>query len=73
MSVYRRGAFYQELSFAGLGRAKAWEMLHDPKITGQLNTESYMQLCRDAGYSENAVQKAGNRWANKRLDAGLEQ
>jgi hypothetical protein len=47
-------------------------MLSDPKVVGNLKSEAYMDLCRDAGYSEDAVQKAGNMWANKRLDAGLE-
>jgi hypothetical protein len=66
------GAFRDELLFAGLQTAKAWEMLHDPKVTGHLKTDDYMQLCRDAGYGEDAVQKAGTAWANKRLDAKLE-
>ncbi len=52
--------------------AKAWEMLHDPTVCGKLDTKSYMQLCRDAGYGEDAVQKAGTAWMNKRLDGGLE-
>ena len=57
--------------FAGLNIAKAWEMLHDPTVCGKLNTEAYMNLCRDAGYGEDAVQKAGTAWKNKRLDANL--
>lgn len=43
-------------------------MLNGGKI-GHLNTEQYMQLCRDAGYDEGSVQKAGTAWANKILDA----
>ncbi len=72
MSEFGKGAFREETLFAGLHIAKAWEMLHDPKVTGSLNTDQYMSLCRDAGYGEEAVQKAGTMWANKRLDAGLE-
>ena len=58
--------------FAGLKIAKAWEMLHDPEIVKHMNTEGYMSLHRDAGYSEDEVQRAGNAWANMRLDKGLE-
>lgn len=46
-------------------------MLHSTEI-GHLNTEQYMQLCRDAGYGEDAVQKAGTQWCNQRLDQNLE-
>lgn len=46
-------------------------MLHDPTVCGNLPTESYMNLCRQAGYGEDAVQQAATEWANKRLDAGL--
>lgn len=72
MNEFGTGAFREELSFAGLQVAKAWEMLHDPKVSGNLKTEQYMQLCRDAGYGEDAVQKAGTAWMNKRLDLDLE-
>ena len=68
MTEFGRGAFWEELSFAGLRIAKAWEMLNGGKI-GHLNVEQYMQLCRDAGYDEGSVQKAGTAWANKILDA----
>lgn len=47
-------------------------MLHDPNVVKHMTTSSYMQLYRDAGYSEAEVQRAGNAWANARLDAGLE-
>ncbi len=55
--------------YAGLQIAKAWELLNSGKI-GHLDTNAYMELCRAAGYSEAVVQKAGNEWANRRLDAG---
>lgn len=58
--------------FAGTKTAKAWAMLHDPTVAKNLKTEAYMNLCRDAGYREDAVQKAGTQWANMRLDRGLE-
>ena len=47
-------------------------MLHDPEITRDLNTEAYMGLVKAAGYSENEAQRAGNEWANRRLDRGLD-
>lgn len=47
-------------------------MLHNPEIVKHLNSAAYMALHRDAGYFESDVQKAGNIWANKRLDAGLD-
>jgi len=68
VTEFGRGAFWEELLFAGLRIAKAWEMLNGGKI-GHLNAEQYMHLCRDAGYEEVAVQKAGTAWANKILDA----
>lgn len=71
MSEFGNGTFREELLFGGLQTFKAWEMLNSNGV-GSLNTESYMQLCRDAGYSEDAVQKAGTAWANRRLDKNLE-
>ena len=72
MTEFGDGAFRDELLMVGLKIAKAWDMLHDPKVTGNMKTVPYMQLCRDAGYGEDAVQKAGNEWANMRLDRNLE-
>ena len=66
------GVFRDELAQWCHRTAKAWDMLHDPKITERMNTESYMELVRAAGYDEDAVQKAAKDWANKRLDAGLD-
>ncbi len=43
-------------------------MLHDPSVVRKLDPNSYMQLHRDAGYTEEEVQKAGNAWANRALD-----
>lgn len=60
------------LMYSGIKLARAWDMLHDPEVVKHLNSGAYMALHRDAGYSEEDAQKAGNMWANKRLDAGLE-
>lgn len=57
---------------AGLKIAKAWDTLHSLELTvDRINTAGYMQLCKDAGYSEDAVQRAGNGWMNARLDRKL--
>lgn len=47
-------------------------MIHNPEVVKHLNSQAFMALYRDAGYSEADAQKAGNMWANKRLDVGLE-
>lgn len=72
MTEFGRGAFFEELAFAGLKVAKAWDMLHDPEVTKHMKSADYMNLCRDAGYAEEEVQRAGNQWANMRLDRDLE-
>ncbi len=72
MTEFGCGAFRSDLMYAGLKVAKAWTMLHDVDTVKHLNTEAIMQLHRDAGYSEDAVQDAGNKWYNMRLDKGLE-
>lgn len=48
-------------------------MLHDPNVGGKLNAEQFLELCKDAGYSEEQAQKAATRRANQRLDQGLPQ
>jgi hypothetical protein len=52
----------------GLDIAKAWELMHDPQVAGNLDTEQYMELCKQAGYTEAETQKAGTRWAAARLE-----
>lgn len=53
-----------------LSVAKAWERLHSPDISG-MDTENYLQLCKDAGYSEEVSQKAACNWGLQRLRADL--
>lgn len=72
MTEFGSGEFRLNLMYSGLKLAKAWAMLHDPEVVKHLDTAAYMSLHRDAGYSEDSVQKAGNMWANRRMDAGLE-
>ena len=59
--------------FGALQTAKAWEMLHDPNVGGKLNADQFLELCKEAGYSEEQAQKAATRRANQRLDQGLPQ
>lgn len=72
MSEVGAGEFRRQLLYSGVKLARAWDMLHDHEVVKHLNAAAYMQLHRDAGYCEADVQRAGNIWANKRLDAGLE-
>lgn len=46
--------------------------MHDPNIGGAMRAEDYLQLCRDAGYTEEEAQKAATERANKRMDKELE-
>lgn len=71
MTEFGDGEFRRDLLYRGLKLARAWSMLHDPEVVKHMDTEAYMALHRDAGYSEAEVQRAGTLWANKRLDAGL--
>jgi hypothetical protein len=71
VTEYGAGTFREELAFAGLKIVQAWELLNGGQI-GHLEAEAYMNLCRDAGYGEDAVQKAGTAWANRKLDAKLQ-
>ncbi len=54
-----------------LDRAHAWEYLHDPKISGRLDAEGLLELCRQAGFSESEAQRAANQRANERLSREL--
>lgn len=61
------GIFGEEVMFDLLTVAKAYEMLHSPEITKNLNAESYLELCQAAGYGEEASKKAACEWGLKRL------
>jgi len=65
------GPFAEMLLEDLLGTARAWEMLHDPEVTGGLDTEAYLGLCLAAGYSQTASQKAAKEWGLKRLRRNL--
>jgi hypothetical protein len=51
----------------GMESLQAWKMLNNPDVVGRLNTEEYLQLCLDAGYSQAESEKAASAWALKRL------
>ena len=54
----------------GLGeQVLAYRMLHDPQIGGQAGAEQVLELCKAAGYCEDAAQKAARQRADQRLDA----
>jgi hypothetical protein len=64
--------FEESVLFAALEKeVSAWDILHDPKASGELNAEQVLELCIQAGYGEEAAQKAAVRRANQRLDRDL--
>ncbi len=64
------GQFAREVLDDGLAIQQAWRIMHDPEIAANLDTEQYMRLCKEAGYTERQSQKAGTRWAAARLEKG---
>jgi len=46
---------------------RAWELLNDPQHAGGLNAEGILELCKAAGYSEEASQQAAKERALARL------
>ena len=63
--------FEEDLLFGCLEQVQAWEMLHNPQVVGTLNTEEFFELCKTAGYSKQAAQKAASAWAWKRMQKEL--
>lgn len=63
--------FTEDVLFGALRTAKAWEMVNDPKATSEMDSEGLLELCKAAGYSEDASQKAATDRANARMDRGL--
>jgi hypothetical protein len=57
--------------FACLEQATAWRMLHDPQVSGQLTSEAYFNLCKDAGYSKDAAKKMAKDRAWQRMQQDL--
>lgn len=55
-----------------LQTGRAYDMLHDPNVGGSLKSDDFLSLCRRAGYSEEAAQKAATERANQRLDRNME-
>lgn len=55
----------------GMGYIQAWKMLNDPDVVGHLDMEEYKKLCLDAGYSEEASEKAAADWGLRRLRKDL--
>lgn len=50
----------------------AYNLLHDRQVGGTLNAEAILDLCRKAGYSESAAQKAASRRAESRMNRDQE-
>lgn len=47
----------------------AWEALNDRSLS--LRADDVLKLCLEAGYTEDAAQRAATAQANSRLDQGL--
>lgn len=54
-----------------LETAIAWNHLHDPKVSAELNAEGILDLAKAAGYSEEAAQKMAAIRGFKRLEHNL--
>ncbi len=57
--------------FDALEAVTAWRVLHDPKASGEMDADGILELCKQAGYSEEASQKAAEARANARMDRDL--
>jgi hypothetical protein len=66
------GAFAMLLMEDGQKYINSWKLLHNPEVVGNLNMEEYLDLCLDAGYSQEASQRAAKDWGLKRLRKGVE-
>ena len=64
-------AFESDLLFDLAQQAVSWKMLHDPQTGGQMAADQILELCRAAGYTEEASQMAASKRADQRLDSGL--
>lgn len=54
-----------------LPAVRAHRLLHDPEMYSRMNAEGVYQACIDAGYSEEAAQKAGTKRAQERAEQDL--
>lgn len=52
-------------------KIQAWERLNNPEYSSKLSMEAFYELLLEAGYSEEAAQKAANERGWSRLDAGV--
>ncbi len=55
----------------GMIQARAWDRLHTPNDSGTLDSEGLLNLAKEAGFTEEAAQKAATARANARMDQNL--
>ncbi|MBX9682123.1 MAG: hypothetical protein K2X38_25475 [Gemmataceae bacterium] len=67
----RDGQFAQDVLWDCLHGAKAWESLHDPQVTQNLDMEGMLNLCLAAGYGQEASEKTAREWGLKRMSKDL--
>lgn len=63
--------FEADILFDLARQVQAYRMLHDPQVGGQFGPNEILGLCREAGYGEEAAQKAASERGKQRLDQGL--
>jgi hypothetical protein len=45
----------------------AWERLNDPHLRSEMDQDTFAELCKEAGYSEEAIAQAVKERAYQRL------
>ncbi len=63
--------FESKVLFRLANKVQSWRLLHDPQASGQMDPGQILELCKSAGYTEEASQKAATMRADQRLDHGV--
>ena len=54
-----------------LEEIRAWELLHDPNVGGQMDADTFYEWCKLAGYNEDASKRAMKQRALERMRKDL--
>ncbi len=54
-----------------LEQAETWRLLHNPTVTGPMTADEFYEMCKAAGYGEEASQKAARLRAYERMKKDL--
>ncbi len=63
--------FEAKVLFRCANKVQSWRLLHDPHGSGSMDPNQILELCKSAGYTEEAAQKAATVRADQRLDQNL--